>query len=155
KQRRDELQRRSLQRANLPTNVHLERMERCKNCCKSVTTFIFSRVGLCLLVVAYAFGGGMLFQFIEANHEQKEIVSAQKRLNTTIEKIFNHSIASSVLYQSNWSSMARQILEEYQTELVHVVKRGYQGERQPDDNQKWNFAGAILYAITVITTIGM
>ncbi|CAF0734154.1 unnamed protein product [Didymodactylos carnosus] len=154
KRRRDEAQRRDLQREIHPTNVHLERMERCKNCCKSVTTFIFSRVGLCLLIVAYAFGGGMLFQFIEASHEEKEIVSAQKRLNTTVEKLFNRSIESAVLFHSNWSLMARQILEEYQIELVHVVKRGYQGERQPDDNKQWNFPGAILYAITVITTIG-
>ena len=51
--------------------------------------------------------------------------------------------------------MARQILEEYQLELVRQTKRGYQGERSDDGSKQWNFPGAILYAITVITTIGM
>jgi hypothetical protein len=50
--------------------------------------------------------------------------------------------------------MAREILEEYQKDIVRQTKRGYQGERLADDTKQWNFPGAILYAITVITTIG-
>jgi len=69
--------------------------------------------------------------------------------------IFNTIEKSKVLYESNWTSMARQILEDYQQELVRQSKRGYQGERFEDDTKQWNFPGAILYAITVITTIGM
>ena len=61
---------------------------------------------------------------------------------------------STVLYQSNWTTMAREILEEYQKDIVRQTKRGYQGERLADDTKQWNFPGAILYAITVITTIG-
>ena len=47
--------------------------------------------------------------------------------------------------------MARTILEDYQSELVQQTKRGSQRERLDDDIKQWNFAGAILYAITVIT----
>ena len=155
KQRRDELleeqQRRAAQQ---PATIQLERMERCKNCCKSFTTFIFSRVGLCLLVVAYAFGGGVVFQWIEGPYEGRVTEGLQRRLNITVEKLFNTSEQSKVLYRSNWTTMARQILEEYQQELVRQTKRGYQGERFDDDIKQWNFPGAILYAITVITTIG-
>ena len=50
--------------------------------------------------------------------------------------------------------MAKNILEEYQKNIVRQSKRGYQGERLSDDTKQWNFPGAILYAITVITTIG-
>jgi len=131
-----------------------ERMERCKNCCKSLTTFIFSRVGLCLLVVAYAFGGGVVFQYLEGPTEGRVTQVVQRRLHITVEKLFNTSEQSKVLYKSNWTTMARQILEQYQQELVGQSKRGYQGERIDDDTKQWNFPGAILYAITVITTIG-
>jgi hypothetical protein len=158
KQRRDELlheqQRRSAAQHPRTGDIHLERMERCKNCCKSITTFIFSRVGLCLLVVAYAFGGGVVFQFLEASSEEASINKVQQHLNTTVEKLFNHSMNSTVLYRENWTAIARMILEDYQKDIVKQTKRGYQGERLTDDAKQWNFPGAILYAITVITTIG-
>jgi len=158
KQRGDELlqEQRRRSAALHPTtgDTHSQRMERCKNCCKSFTTFIFSRVGLCLLVVAYAFGGGVLFQFLEAKNEEKTINKVQQHLNATVEKLFEHSMNSTVLYQNNWTAMARVILEEYQKSIVSQTKRGSQGERISDDTEQWNFPGAILYAITVITTIG-
>ena len=134
--------------------IRSERMEKCKNCCKSFTTLIFSRIGLCLLVVAYAFGGGVIFQFLEAPYEGRLTARVQRRLNITVEKLFNSSEEARVLFKSNWTVMARKILEDYQRELVQQTKRGYQGERFDDDIKQWNFAGAILYAITVITTIG-
>jgi hypothetical protein len=158
KQRRDELfrqhQKQSATQHPTTGSIQSERMERCKNCCKSLTTFIFSRVGLCLLVVAYAFGGGVVFQFLEGPYEGRVTEKVQRRLTITVERLFNSSEQSKVLFKSNWTTMARQILEEYQRELVHQTKRGYQGERFDDDIKQWTFPGAILYAITVITTIG-
>jgi hypothetical protein len=158
KQRRDELlheqQRRTAAQHSSTGNIHLERMERCKNCCKSFTTFVFSRVGLCLLVAAYAVGGGVVFQFLESSSEEDGINKVQQHLNTTVEKLFDHSMNSTVLYRSNWTAMAREILEDYQKDIVRQTKRGYQGERLAEDAKQWNFPGAILYAITVITTIG-
>lgn len=156
KQRRDELleaqQRRSAQLSKTGT-IHSERMERCKNCCKSFTTFIFSRVGLCLLVVAYAFGGGVIFQFLEGS-EEENVNKVQQHLNATVEKLFEHSMNLTVYHRVNWTAVARGILEEYQKDIVRQTKRGYQGERLTDDAKQWNFPEAILYAITVITTIG-
>jgi len=159
KQRRDELlqeqqRRTAAQHPTIPVNIHLERMERCKNCCKSFTTFIFSRVGLCLLVVAYAFGGGVVFQALEAASEEASINKVQQHINITVEKLFQHSMNSTVLYRDTWTTVAKRILEEYQKDIVNQTKRGYQGERVSDDTQQWTFPGAILYAITVITTIG-
>ncbi|CAF1231110.1 unnamed protein product [Rotaria sordida] len=158
KQRRDELlqqqQQQSGQQHPTVRSIRSERMERCKSCCKSVTTFIFSRVGLCLLVVAYAFGGGVVFQFLEGPHEGEVSQGVHRRLNITVERLFMTSEQSKVLHINNWTTMARQILEEYQLELVRQTKRGHQGERLDDDNKQWTFPGAILYAITVFTTIG-
>jgi len=155
KQRRDELlQQQQKESTGQDQTIHSKRMERCKNCCKSLTTFIFSRVGLCLLVVAYAFGGGVVFQYLEGPYEGQVTQVVQRRLNITVQKLFNSSEQSKVLFQSNWTTMARKILEEYQQELVRQTKRGHQGERFDDDNKQWTFPGAILYAITVITTIG-
>ena len=153
KQRRNELLQQQNQ-SKAGSSIRSERMEKCKNCCKSFTTLIFSRIGLCLLVVAYAFGGGVVFQFLEAPYEGRLTARVQRRLNITVDKLFNSSEEAKVLFKSNWTVTARKILEDYQRELVQQSKRGYQGERFDDDVKQWNFAGAILYAITVITTIG-
>lgn len=96
----------------------------------------------------------MIFQLLEAPHEGQLTERIQQRLNVTVEKLFNGTAELKYLCPSNWTIMARKILEDYQRELVQQTKRGYQGERFADDNKQWNFAGAILYAITVITTIG-
>ncbi|UJR27859.1 hypothetical protein I4U23_009124 [Adineta vaga] len=158
KQRRDELlqeqQRRSTAHQFAQGSIQMQRMERCKNCCKSFTTFIFSRVGLCLLVVAYAFGGGIVFQSLEANAENAKTNKVQQHLDITVEKLFLYSMNSTVLYPSKWMDEAKLILEQYQIGIVQQTKRGSQGERMTDDAKQWTFPEAILYAITVITTIG-
>jgi len=44
----------------------------------------------------------------------------------------------------------RVILESYQKTVVSAIKNGYDGVEE----NKWTFAGAFLYSLTVITTIG-
>lgn len=44
----------------------------------------------------------------------------------------------------------RDTLESYQKKVVMAIKNGYDGV----DENKWTFAGAFLYSLTVITTIG-
>lgn len=49
-----------------------------------------------------------------------------------------------------WKEKVRNILEDYQTTIVSSIKNGYNGMKET----KWTFAGAFLYSLTVITTIG-
>lgn len=49
-----------------------------------------------------------------------------------------------------WKAKVRDVLENYQKKVVTAVKDGYDGMEE----NKWTFAGAFLYSLTVITTIG-
>lgn len=49
-----------------------------------------------------------------------------------------------------WKAKVRDILETYQKKVVLAIKNGYDGVEE----NKWTFAGAFLYSLTVITTIG-
>jgi hypothetical protein len=49
-----------------------------------------------------------------------------------------------------WKAKVRVILETYQKTVVSAIKNGYDGV----EGNKWTFAGAFLYSLTVITTIG-
>ena len=56
------------------------------------------------------------------------------------------------LHPANWTAEVTQIMKEYQTFVVKEAKEGYDGFDIP--KPKWTFTGALLYSITVITTIG-
>lgn len=46
-------------------------------------------------------------------------------------------------------------METYQKAFVQAVRKGYHGDNSTDeDSYQWRFAGAFLYSLTVITTIG-
>lgn len=49
-----------------------------------------------------------------------------------------------------WKAKVRDILENYQRMVVNATRNGYDGVEE----NKWTFAGAFLYSLTVITTIG-
>lgn len=49
-----------------------------------------------------------------------------------------------------WKAKVKDILENYQRKIVLAIKNGYDGVEE----NKWTFAGAFLYSLTVITTIG-
>lgn len=47
-------------------------------------------------------------------------------------------------------------LRKFETNVVAATKvEGYDGKELLDDDRQWSFSGALLYSVTVITTIGM
>ena len=63
--------------------------QNCLKCCKKSTAFLFSRVGLFLVMMGYVAFGGILFQALEAKNEQdmREIMAGE--LNKTLSKLWN------------------------------------------------------------------
>ncbi|KAL3858437.1 hypothetical protein ACJMK2_013028 [Sinanodonta woodiana] len=144
-------------------NQNLSRRARsrknCGQCCKTFTAFLFSHIGLCSLVVAYSILGGFIFMKLEAPHEEKARNTVNSRRRHHIELLWNISLAHNIFRKENWSAEVNTQLLEFQREVYVAVKHdGWDGRDKDDtgvdgDNQ-WSFAGALLYAVTVITTIG-
>ena len=61
------------------------------------------------------------------------------------------------LHPANWTIEVSQIIQEYQARIISEVRDGYDVSAVDNDipGYKWTFTGALLYSITVITTIGM
>ena len=55
-----------------PESKHRENFRKFKNACIKVTTFLFSRVGLTIMLIGYVQIGGIIFKSIEGAHEQQE-----------------------------------------------------------------------------------
>ena len=127
-------------------------------CCKKFVTFLFSHIGLAGLVVGYSILGGFLFRWLEAGEEYKEKVRIHYVKEDTIDnlrQIADH-YKSEKINVTKYEDQVRGHLVYFQKEVILAVKeKGWDGNDDMGENAvQWSFAGALLYAVTVITTIG-
>lgn len=59
----------------------------CSRCCKKFLAFLFSHIGLCSMVVAYAIMGGFLFRWLEASDEIEERIMISRKRNNSISRV--------------------------------------------------------------------
>ena len=72
---------------------------RCMKCFKKITTFFFSNIGLCALVVAYSILGGFIFQELEAENELLNKHSVINRRRYYVAKLWNMTLEYNILYE--------------------------------------------------------
>jgi len=93
-----------------------------------------------------------MFQYIEEPQHEivPPIVSKRKE---TVMRLWNITERYNTLHLANWSVEVVDVIHTYQAQVIdEVTQRDYDGEDIP--KSPWNFSGALLYSITVITTIG-
>ncbi|CAH1801168.1 unnamed protein product [Owenia fusiformis] len=137
--------------------TRIRRSRQCKTCCKKFTAFLFSHIGLMCLVVAYSIFGGFIFMSLESPQEELVSHGVHKTRKLYVERLWNLTERLNILYKKNWSLMADDVMKDFQEEIRVAVKYdGWDGQSDGKDSgeRQWTFAGALLYSITVITTIG-
>ena len=107
-------------------------MTRCGKCCyycRQVTTFLFSHIGLCALLLGYALIGAFTFQAIESQNERDQRFEMLRTRNEMILQLSNMTNHSIILNRENWTHNAEEILRQFELKLLNAVKkRGYDGE---------------------------
>lgn len=143
-----------------PVKKKLKRIEQFKNVCKKITTFLFSRVGLCFVVVGYVVIGGFIFKSIEGSYEEeksknKTLISdvVNMRTDNLVNEIWNMTKFEKVFHEKNYTNKLKAKLIDYQKNLADAVKEGYKGNSN-HNTTKWTYPGSILYSVTIVTTIG-
>lgn len=127
---------------------------RCARCCRSAMSFLVSTVGLTCLMIGYTVMGGFIFMKLEAPNEKILKSDVQSSRKWHVEMLWNLTYELNILYPENWTRMADEIMENYTREVYVATKnKGWDGSEGESEVQ-WTFAGALLYSITVITTIG-
>jgi len=158
--------------------------QRLVSCCKQVAAFLFSHVGLAGMVVAYSIMGGFLFRALEAPFEQRVkvrvVTSRERMVNETwnmasavaearLRRMRARPVGSgarrwglrdrdaAAAERQNFTARVHEIFRSFQREVRSAVKdQGWDGNDDMDEARlQWSFAGALLYAVTVTTTIGL
>lgn len=127
--------------------------EKCREFARSFVAFIFSKVGLIVLVVGYAIGGALLFQAVEGPHEDKEFHfnKVQSFRNNTLDELWQITTQLNIFSKDTWSNRVDDRIKRFQASLIEQIRdNGYDGSLSP----QWTFSGSFLFALTVITTIG-
>ena len=131
-------------------------------CCRRTVAFVFSHVGLAATVVAYSVAGGFLFRALEASHEvaQKQVFAAYKR--PAVDEVWRLAVEHQRLLARyaepraavNFTDRVWDVLDKFQTRVAAAIRdEGWDG-KDDVDSLLWSYPGALLYAVTVITTIG-
>lgn len=124
--------------------------ERIADWTRALIAFLFSNVGIVCLVVGYTIAGAFLFTHIEGRTSLDVAGNVIKLRNLTAATLWELTSKENVFSEKLWKAKVKDILENYQKKVVSAIKNGYDGVEE----NKWTFAGAFLYSLTVITTIG-
>lgn len=118
---------------------------------RALIAFLFSNVGIVCLVVGYTIAGAFLFTHIEGRNNLDIVGDVIRLRNVTAATLWELTSKENVFSERIWKAKVKAILENYQKKMVTAIKNGYDGA---EENKRWSFAGAFLYSLTVITTIG-
>jgi len=139
-----------------------------RQCFKKTTKFLFSHIGLVGLVVIYAVAGAFLFQLLEIREEKYLCLEIQGDQNTEITKLkqeivnyIQNNATPTTTYSSSQKDNTTvafekigQMLLDYRTYIIGVSSK----QQTYGDNcsivNKWTYPNSLLFAITIITTIG-
>ncbi|CAG2104277.1 unnamed protein product, partial [Medioppia subpectinata] len=117
---------------------------------KTILTHLFSTTGLCLLVIAYSCMGAFIFAFLESQHEEQTQNDVEKQRQDFAIDLWNQTNTLNILYPERWINETNIRLKKFEEIIVKAVREdGYGGT-----SEQWTFSGALLYSVTVITTIG-
>jgi len=155
----------------------LRRQTKVVNCCKRFVAFLFLHVGLAAMVVSYSILGGFLFMTLESSYELelKTIIDQKRRdlKNNTLVELskliivpplqggLHNRIDAADANASVAENRTRAILDSFEQGLLDILALKRNGWKSSDtavhgsdDDEQWSFAGSLLFAVTVITTIG-
>ncbi|ODM98737.1 Uncoordinated protein 58 [Orchesella cincta] len=118
---------------------------------RNVITLLFSQVGVGSLLVCYTILGAMLFISIESAVDNRRLNQVASLRSSVVSELWNVTQNYNVIYGNEWKKEVDQIVRTFQSGLVREIRLGYEGE---DAKEPWTFPQALMFSLSVYTTIG-
>ena len=114
--------------------------ETCIRCWKSFISFLFSTVGLTLVLVGYTFIGGIIFCSLETPYEER-LRSNMKDVRTSyVANLWTLTKQLNILHPVTWKETADQLLLNYTLEVLTATKKmGWDGKDSQETELQWSF----------------
>lgn len=143
---------------NFEDTYSTQRKVSAKRCFKQTFQFFFSQVGLCGMVVVYAMIGGFIFRHLEQTNEIHECETTVKKYEEGEAKMLDEMGKIMDAFRTN----DEEILAEFKKQLgdfrlfVSTLDNEFFRANCSEliDNGMWTFSDAMLFSVTIITTIG-
>ena len=107
---------------------------------------------MCALIALYMVVGAFLFASIEADSQMAEAVVAFNLRRKFARQLWNVTLHTNILEAEIWKQSAERLVMTFQKDIVANIKDGYTGT--DPGVRVWTFPSALMYSLTVFTTIG-
>ncbi|XP_046636975.1 potassium channel subfamily K member 15-like isoform X1 [Daphnia pulicaria] len=125
-----------------------------KDCCRKITAFFFTQIGVCGLIVGYTIVGAFMFIALEAEAQHPLTQQVITRRRSCVDYLWNITHHLNVLNYDQWRQDVNRTVFEYQAQMVRHIRRGYDGTDENPLLMRWTIPAALMYCITIYTTIG-
>ncbi|XP_014673607.1 PREDICTED: two pore potassium channel protein sup-9-like [Priapulus caudatus] len=98
--------------------------------------------------------GGLIFRAIESPFEMEKKRELLRVRDELVDSLWELTLETNIFWPDNWTREAEANLQVFEKQLVKALRQGYDGLDPGEAEQQWSFSGALLFSITVITTIG-
>ena len=130
-----------------------------KNFCKQLMKFVFSHIGLVLIILIWSLLGGFLFRLLETYNEKIDCIEGKgeddkKLVNLATDLLTYIQFNITTLPNDNQTLKIQEMLMEYRDYFYdQSQKYSYYGQNC-NDTTNWEFVQALFFSIQAITTIG-
>ncbi|KAH8254110.1 hypothetical protein KR032_008498 [Drosophila birchii] len=148
-----------------------------RRCSGQLLKLLLSTPGLVLLVIGYSILGALIFPLLEAPQDLSKSAAIAKSREDCLRELWIITEKLNVLYERNWTMLVHEQLRRFEGSIVAATRQGSGGSGSSGggggvhfqggsasalghfgydagDSQSWTFSEALLYSVTVITTIG-
>ncbi|XP_068146608.1 AF4/FMR2 family member lilli [Drosophila tropicalis] len=152
-------------------------ISRTRRCLGQLLKLVLSTPGLVLLVIGYSIMGALIFPLLEAPQDLSKSAAIAKSREDCLRELWIITEKLNVLYERNWTMLVHEQLRRFEGSIVAATRQGagvggagpggalsgggsasalghFGYDSSTLDPQSWTFSEALLYSVTVITTIG-
>jgi hypothetical protein len=96
-----------------------------------------------------------MFHYLESPHEQQIGNDTRAKRQQFLSVLWLLADNKTAIVYDDWFVTAHSELVNFENDIIRAVKdNGYNGSEAEGEDLQWSVAGAMMYSIIVITTIG-